>query len=183
MFGRRSIQSGGVARPFHTRSMRSPRALPDRRLSTQTGKVILARTLTESYPVWLKKRTLRMLKGRQSSPRLRQTCQRLSLPSRVRAVAATTRKRAARLPFCRAHVLHVPSARQNGCGLSFDKLRTGLDEPPDSTKIATDPLFEHSLEVRLWGVPIGLRNLPQGSSPPWILWCKCRNHNAFLIGN
>jgi len=46
MFGRRSIPSGGVARPFHTRSMRSPRALPDRCLSTQTGKVILARTLS-----------------------------------------------------------------------------------------------------------------------------------------
>ena len=46
-------------------------------------------------------------KSRQPSPRLRQTCQRRSLPSRVRAVAATTRKRAARLPFCRAHVLHV----------------------------------------------------------------------------
>ncbi len=45
MFGRRSILSGGVARPFHTRSMRSPRALPDRCLSTQTGKVILAGTL------------------------------------------------------------------------------------------------------------------------------------------
>ncbi len=45
LFGRRSIPSGGVARPFHTRSMRSPRALPDRRLSTQTGEGILARTL------------------------------------------------------------------------------------------------------------------------------------------
>jgi len=44
MFWRRSIPSGGVARPFHTRSMRSPRALPDRRLSTQTGEGILART-------------------------------------------------------------------------------------------------------------------------------------------
>jgi len=32
------------------------------RLSTQTGEVIFARTLSESYPVWLKKRTLRMLK-------------------------------------------------------------------------------------------------------------------------
>jgi len=45
MFGRRSIPSGGVARPFHTRSMRSPRALPDRRLSTPTEEVIHARTL------------------------------------------------------------------------------------------------------------------------------------------
>ncbi len=74
-------------------------------------------------------------KSRQPSPRLRrQTCQRRSLPSRVRAVAATTRKRAGRSPFCRAHVLHVRSARQHGCGLSFDKLRTGLDKPPASAR-------------------------------------------------
>ncbi len=45
MFGNRSIPSGGVARPFHTRSMRSSRALPDRWLSTQTWEVIFARTL------------------------------------------------------------------------------------------------------------------------------------------
>ncbi len=47
LFGRRSIPSGVVARP---RSMRSPRALPDRCLSTQKGEVILARTLlTNAY--------------------------------------------------------------------------------------------------------------------------------------
>jgi len=46
MFGRRSIPSGSVARPFHTESMRSPRALPDERLNTQTEEVILARTLS-----------------------------------------------------------------------------------------------------------------------------------------
>ncbi|MFB3146511.1 MAG: hypothetical protein ACE1ZO_05240, partial [Nitrospirales bacterium] len=40
LFGRGSILSGGVARPFHTESMRSPRALPDRCLSTQTGEGI-----------------------------------------------------------------------------------------------------------------------------------------------
>jgi hypothetical protein len=48
--GRRSIPSGGVARPFHTRSMRSPRALPDRRLSTQAWEIILARTLGYFLP-------------------------------------------------------------------------------------------------------------------------------------
>ena len=52
MFERRSILSGGVARPFHTRSMRSPRALPDRYLSTQTGEGILARTL-KSRCAWM----------------------------------------------------------------------------------------------------------------------------------
>ncbi len=46
MFGRRFILFGGVARPFHTRSMRSPRALPDRCLNNQTWEIILARTLT-----------------------------------------------------------------------------------------------------------------------------------------
>ena len=60
MFGRRSIPSGGVARPFHTRSMRSPRALPDRHLSTQTWEVILARTLTPKY--------MTCETGRQQSP-------------------------------------------------------------------------------------------------------------------
>ncbi len=45
LFGRRSILLGGVAHPFHTKSMRSPRALPDRRLNTQTGECIFARTL------------------------------------------------------------------------------------------------------------------------------------------
>ncbi len=46
LFGRRSIPSGGVVRPFHTRSMGSPRALPDRCPSTQTCEVIFARALT-----------------------------------------------------------------------------------------------------------------------------------------
>ena len=98
-------------------------------------EVILARTLSESYPVWLKKRTLRMLKKAAS---LRQGYGRhasgVSLPSRGLAVAATTRKRAGRSPFCRAHGLHVRSAHQHGCGLSFDKLRTGLDEPLASAR-------------------------------------------------
>ena len=51
MFGRRSILSSCVARPFHTESMRSPRALPDGRLSTQTGEGIVARALNSHAPV------------------------------------------------------------------------------------------------------------------------------------
>ncbi len=50
MFGRRSILFGCIARPFHTESMRSPRALPDRHLSAQTWEIILARALNhEGY--------------------------------------------------------------------------------------------------------------------------------------
>ncbi len=45
LFERRSILPGGVARLSIPRSMRSPRALPDRCLSTHTGEGILARTL------------------------------------------------------------------------------------------------------------------------------------------
>ena len=44
MFGRRFVLSGGVARPFHTRSMRSPRALPARCLNNQTWEIILNQT-------------------------------------------------------------------------------------------------------------------------------------------
>ena len=51
LFGRRSILSSCVARPFHTESMRSPRALPDGRLSTQTGEGIVARALNSHAPV------------------------------------------------------------------------------------------------------------------------------------
>ncbi len=56
MFGRRSIPSSGVARPFHTRSR--PRALPDRCLSTQPGEGILVRTLTPRVIVPLIQRRL-----------------------------------------------------------------------------------------------------------------------------
>ena len=63
LFGRRSIPPGGVARPFHTRSMRSPRALPDRWLSTQTGEGILARTLRGDETFFCFARCAKSLRG------------------------------------------------------------------------------------------------------------------------
>ncbi len=42
--------------------------------------------------------------------------------------------RLAALRGIRAHVQSVRSARQNGCGLAFDVLRTRLDEPFDKTQ-------------------------------------------------
>ncbi len=54
--------------------------------------------------------------SRQPSPRLRQTRQR-----RSRHFADLRAHRLAALRGVRAHVLHVRSARQNGCGRSFGK--------------------------------------------------------------